>query len=146
MKRFLTIEEEIFINQFSQDIHTLDEMKEWFDTYDVSDRRDIMANLFNMVLQSHPTIEDIEYSANKLGKSKSTCATMLLNKNKPFNKFGHEICNLHEKELLTGFCILLLTLSKADNRRKLAENLEECHHWWHKDLSNPIYLDELIKK
>ena len=146
MKRCLTMQEQIFINQFSQSIHTLDEMKVWFDSQNISDKRDIMENLFNMMLQSHPTIEDIKSSALEINKSKSSSASMLLNKNKPFNKFGYEICKLPEKELSTGFCILLLTLSKADNRRKMSEKPNECNHWWHKDLSNSASLDELIQK
>ena len=144
MRRHLTIKEEIYINQFSQDIHTLDEMQKWFESYKISDKRDIMENLFNMMLQSHPTKEDIELSAKKISKQNTSSATMLLNKNKPFNKFGYEICNLPEKELINGFSILLLTLSIADNRRKCAENLEECTHWWHNDLSDPKYLENLM--
>ena len=145
MTRFLTMEEEIFLNQFSQGIHTIDDMRQWFDSFDILNKRDIIENLLNMVIQSHPTIEEIESSAVTIGKLKSSSATILLNKNKPFNKFGYKICHLPEKELTTGFCILLLTLSKADNRRKCAEMPNECNHWWHKDLSDPIYIEELIK-
>ena len=145
MKRHLTIEEEIFLNQFSQGIHTLDEMKEWFESYEIHDKRDIIENLFNLMLQSHPKIEDIESSALSIGKIRSSSAIMLLNRSKPFNRFGYKICQLPEKELTNGFCILLLTLSRADNRRKNVEIPEECRHWWHKDLSDTHYLEELVK-
>lgn len=143
MKRSLTVDEEIILNQFSQRIYSLDEMNYWFETYDLSNKRDIMGNLFYMVIQAHPTYDEIELSALSLRKEKSTSAVMLLNKNKPFSKFGYKICDLPEKELLNGFDILLLTLSKADNRRKNEEDPDRCSHWWHKDLSNQSYLAEI---
>ncbi len=146
MNRFLTIDEEIFLNQFSQGIHSLDEMNAWFELYDLQGKRDIMDNLLNMVIQAHPTYDDIKLSATILGKEKSSSAVMLLNTNRPFGKFGYEICGLSEKELINGFDILLLTLRKADNRRKDAEDLRECNHWWHKDLSDEDYLRKLRKE
>lgn len=140
MKRTLTIDEQITLNQFSQEIYTLEEMNCWFEKYDLSNKRDILGNLLNMVIQAHPTYDEIESSASSLRKEKTTSAVMLMNKNKPFNKFGYKICDLPEKELLNGFDILLSTLAKADNRRKNDENPNECNHWWHKDLSNENYL------
>ena len=145
MKRVLTIDEEIFLNQFSQGLHSLDKMNQWFEVYDLSDKRDIMENLMNMVIQAHPYYDDIKEAAWNIKKETSTSAVMLLNRNKPFNKFGYLICNLPEKELTNGFDILLLTLSKADGRRKMAEN-GACNHWWHKDLSDELYLDSLRKR
>lgn len=142
--RCLTIAEEIFLNQFSQGLHMLDEMDLWFELYDLLNKRAIMSNLFNMVLQAHPTVDDIRFSAESLGKVKSSSAVMLLNENKPFPKFGYKICELPERELINGFNILLLTLSRADNRRKLEEDPIECNHWWHKDLSDEDYLKELL--
>lgn len=118
-------------------------MNVWFETYDLSNKRDIIGNLFYMVIQAHPTYDEIELSALSLRKEKSTSAVMLLNKNKPFSKFGYKICDLPEKELLNGFDILLLTLSKADNRRKNEEDPDMCSHWWHKDLSDQSYLTEI---
>lgn len=146
MKRRLTIDEEIFLNQFTQNIHSLDKMNKWFDSYTLLDKRDIIENLFNIVIQSHPTIEDIESSAIALKKIKSSSATILLSKTKPFTKFGYRICRLPEKELLNGFDILLLTLSKADRRRKKNDCAFGCNHWWHQDLSNPAYLQELRRQ
>ena len=146
MKRVLTIDEEIFLNQFSQGIHSLDEMNHWFETHDLQNKRDIMENLFNMVVQSHPRYDDIQESIIYLKKEKTSSAVMLTNRNKPFEKFGYLICNLPEKELQNGFDILLLTLSKADGRRRKYENADECSHWWHKDLSDEKYLDTIRQK
>lgn len=145
MKENFTIEEEIFINQFSQQLHSLEEMRGWFNLHCFEDKKDILKLLLLLVIQSHPTYNEIEDSAISLKKLSSTPATKLLNKNKPFSKFGYEICNLPEKELTTGFEILLLTLAKADTRRKEQEKTEDCHHWWHKDLSNEDYLNKLKK-
>lgn len=145
MNRCLTIDEEIIINQFSQGIHSLDDMNIWFDSYDYLNKKDIMENLLTMVIQSHPTIDDIEHVAIILGKKNTSSAAILMSRNKPFSKFGYRVCGLPEKELLNGFDILLLTLSIADNRRKETEDASKCNHWWHNDLSDENYLKELKK-
>ena len=143
MRKCLSIDEEIILNQFSQGLFTLEEMNHWFAMYDLLDKRDIVQHLLNMVIQAHPTYDDIEGSAILLKKVTSASAVKLLNRKKPFSKFGYEICDLPEKELLIGFDILLLTLVKADTRRKEQEDPKECNHWWHKDLSDENYLRKL---
>lgn len=145
MKKNFTIEDEIFINQFSQKINNLDEMNKWFFSHNLEEKRNIVKLLIILVVQAHPTYDEIKESADLLQKSSSPSAIKLLNKKKPFSKFGHELSNLPEKELLNTFDILLLTLSTADNRRKEDEDPVNCNHWWHKDLSNKEYLDSLIK-
>ena len=110
MKRCLTTDEEIFINQFSQNLHSLEDINNWFFSYDLENKRDIISNLLNIVIQSHPTYDDIESAAISLNKSRSASAVKLLNRKKPFDKFGYELCDLPEKELLTCFDILMLRL------------------------------------
>ena len=96
-----------------------------------------------MVVQAHPTFSEIEESAKSIKKLKSPAAVKFLNRGKPFEKYGYEVCNLPENELLIAFEILLLTLKKADGRRKAQEKPDACNHWWHKDLSNENYLQKL---
>ena len=139
----ISLNDEIFINQFSQCLHTLEDMNRWFNEKSIIKKREIIFGLLNMVIQSHPTYEEIESAAKTIKKITSVSAVKLLNKNKPYNKFGYEICELPEKELIVGFDILLLTLAISDNRRKSSENPNECNHWWHKDLSNLEYLESL---
>ena len=55
MRKILSIDEEIILNQFSQGLFTLEEMNNWFVAYDLLDKRDIVQHLLNMVIQSHPT-------------------------------------------------------------------------------------------
>ena len=145
MKRCLSIEEEIFLNQFVQNIHSLDEMNAWFKAYEISERRDVIENLLNMVIQSHPTMEELETSICAIGKLNSSTANILLSKDKPFSKFGYRVCHLPENELLIAFDVLLLILSKSDTRRKSLEKPHECNHWWHKDLSDQAYLNVIRK-
>ena len=146
MRRILTLDEEICLNQFSQGIHSLDKMNAWFREYELEDKKAVLQNLLNMVIQAHPTTLDIEDSAKVLGKEKSPSANILSSESKPFSKFGYRICDLPEKELINAFDILLTTLSVADNRRKNNENVDECNHWWHKDLSDETYLKTIRKQ
>lgn len=143
MKRHFTIDEEILINQFTQQIHSFESMEKWFNSYSITDKREIILNLLDMVIQAHPTYEEIFLAADKLKKSSSPSAIKLLNKNKPYTKFGYELANLPEKELVNGFGILLITLSIADGRRKSEECSNGCNHWWHRDLSDESILQEL---
>lgn len=143
MKRCLTVDEEIFLNQFLQGLFSLEQMNEWFDKHDKLERKNIINNLFYMFVQSHPTYAEIEEAALSIKKVKSTPAIKLLNRNKPYQSFGHEVSDLPECELQTTFDILLLTFAKADARRKKQECSNGCSHWWHKDLSDERYLQSL---
>ncbi len=131
------------MNQFTQKIHSLEEMNKWFESYDLLDKKAILCNLFNMVVQAHPTYEELVSSIEALNKRNSPSAVKLLNKSKPFCKYGYEICTLPERELTIGFDILLVTLATADGRRKQSESPDKCNHWWHKDLSSESYLQQL---
>ncbi|MBQ5321711.1 MAG: hypothetical protein J6K88_06650 [Oscillospiraceae bacterium] len=144
MNRILNINEEIKLNQFVQNIFTLEEMEAWFLNYNVEDRRSILFALLNMVIQSGATTNDISVAANNIKKGRATPTIMLLNQKEPFQKFGYKICRLPENELANGFKVLLCTLAISDNRRKEDEK-GICNHWWHKDLSDEKVL-ETIKK
>lgn len=136
MKRNFTIDEEIFINQFVQQLHSSEVMEAWFSDRDHAEKREVILNLLNMVVQAHPTDEEIELAARKLGKENSPSAVKLMNKRKPYCTYGYELADLPEKELKTGFLLLLTILSMADSRRRATECKDGCSHWWHKDLSD----------
>ena len=143
MRRPLTIDEEIFINKFSQKLISLNEIESWFLEYDLKNKKEILRNLVDLVIQSHPEYDDIVDATKVLKKTTSTPAVKLLRRNKPFEKYGYEICDLPEYDLLVGFKILLLTLSISDNRRKANESFGQCTHWWHHDLSDEQYLQSI---
>ena len=143
MKRHFTIDEEIFINQFVQHIYSLNVMEDWFLRRDYADKKEVILNLLNMVIQAHPTDGEITLAARKLGKETSPSAVKLLNKRKPYVTYGYEIADLPEKELGNGFLLLLTILSIADNRRRTTEFKDGCNHWWHKDLSDEVIVQEI---
>lgn len=146
MDRCLTIQEEITINQFSQGIYTLEDMTQWFLKYEQKEKKTIIHGLLSMVIQAGATADDIETAALKTKRRRSDTAVKLLNPRKPFQRFGAEICDLPEGELLNGYCILLVALSIADIRRKLGEPAGTCTHWWHKDLSDKEFIKSLIQR
>ena len=69
MRRCLNIDEEIFLNRFSQGLVSLKNMNIWFENYDIMNKKDIIYNLLNMMIQSHPTYEEIELAAKSIKKS-----------------------------------------------------------------------------
>jgi hypothetical protein len=143
MKRHFSIDEQIFINQYSQNIYSLEKMEEWFNDRDYNDKKDVILNLLNMVIQVHATYEEILYIAESLGLLSSTSAIKLLNKNKPYSKYGYELADLPEKELNKCFKLLISVFALADNRRKNKECISGCRHWWHQDLSDKSFLEKL---
>lgn len=145
MKRHFAIGEEIFINQFVQQLHTADVMEAWFSDRDHADKREVILNLLNMVIQAHPTDEEIELAVCQLGKENSPSAVKLMNRRKPYRIYGCELADLPEKELKTAFLLLLTVFALADTRRKLTECKDGCHHWWHKDLSDEATVQEIIQ-
>lgn len=145
MSKMLNLEQEIFINQFSQNLHTIGEMQEWFLSYSIQERKNIVSGILNMVFQAHPRYAEIEKAVAVSTHRTSSAAQKLLSRKKPFSKYGHELCLLPEKELSYSFDILLLLLKIADGRRKSEEPSGFCTHWWHQDLSNRQYLQWLKK-
>lgn len=143
MYRSLTFDEEVILNQFSQRILSLDDVKSWFLKYSYEEKKNIVYGLLCMVIQSNAVSEDVYFAATYLKKVSSSAAVMLLNPRKPFYKFGYDVCRLPEKDLDIAFCILLVTLSISDNRRKQSEPPHKCNHWWHKDLSDEKYINKI---
>lgn len=138
-----TIDEEIFINQYTQHINSLKKLDEWFNLQSVQNKKNTILNVLDMVIQAHPTYDEISLAACTLNKRNSSSATKLLNQNKPYYKYGYELIDFPEQELLNSFNILLVTLSIADSRRKREECANGCTHWWHQDLSNELILRQL---
>lgn len=145
MKNNFNISDLILINQFVQGIKDLEYIHMWFNNLCLLEKRQSLINIWNLIIQSHPLYEDIE-KAIILSKRKasSTPAVMLLNKRKPFFKFGYEVSKLPDNELIKALDILLYTLSLSDNRRKENEDPLLCNHWWHKDLRNEEYIIQLL--
>jgi len=143
MNRTLNIDEEILINQFVQHIHPLAFMEIWFEQRDATDKKDVLLNLLNLTIQSHPTYDEIRSAAQDLRIESTPAAVKMLNRNKPYDKFGYELINLPIKEYKNCFKLLLLSLSLADNRRKNTICRNGCQHWWHQDLSDPEVVRQL---
>ena len=138
MYKMLSIQELFKINQYAQNYAPINEAISWFKSCDQKYQQNIVYNLLNLVIQSGAKDTEIYQAACMLKKTKSTAAVMLLNPNKPFFKYGYEICKLKENDLVVGFDILIHTLSISDTRRKNEVCRNSCSHWWHKDLSKEI--------
>ena len=146
MPRYLTIDDMIFINQYVQGLYSLEEEKSWFKTLVNKDKQDVICDIFEFVVQSHPTYKELQTAIIELQLEKSTPAVKLLNPRKPFLKFGYEVSKLPEKDLTKAFLILMKTLCIADNRRKQQEPVGTCRHWWHKDLSDKTYVNKVKRR
>lgn len=139
-KKIFTINEAIYINQFVQGIHQMDELTEWFCTYNDDDQKKLLMPILHIVMQSHPTIDEIRSGLKSLDAESSRMASVMLNTRIPFYENEEAIIE-YEEDLVLNFRILIVILRIADTRRKNTETY--CNHWWHKDLSDEAYLQEL---
>ena len=145
MKKVLDMEFLILINQFVQDIKSIDILIECFLNLEINSKKKAIIEILSLVSQSHPQRDDLA-KAIELSRIKttSTVVVMLTNPKKDYLKFGHELLKLNESEMKKAWIILLNILKIADTRRRNSEDPNVCNHWWHKDLSNQEYIDYLL--
>jgi hypothetical protein len=147
MKDYFSIEELININSFVQNLYDYSDLEEWFICSPEAEQRNLIKKILELVIQSHPKSCEIESAIDnaKLKKTYTPCV-MLLNPKESLERFGYKLISLPKNELLKSFKLLLFTLKIADTRRKKEEQSETCNHWWHKDLSNKDYVEELKRR
>ena len=49
-----TIRDEIFVNQYVQEIKSIEDLVAWFLSKDDSSKKDMVKAVFSLVIQSHP--------------------------------------------------------------------------------------------
>jgi len=145
MNKVLNMEFLILINQFVQDIKSIDILIERFLSLEINSKKQAIIEILSLVSQSHPQKDDL-IKAIELSRIKttSTAVVMLTNPKKDYLKYGYETLKLNESEMKKVWIILLNILKISDTRRKNMEDEHLCNHWWHKDLSNQEYINFLL--
>lgn len=143
-----SMQEEIIINQYAQGIKPIDELLEWYNSFDIEKKRSILIEIWSLANQAKVNEGDVENARIIAGlKVTHTPVRMLYSKTQPFKNRGFKVANLKGKEQVQAFLLILNCFAIAEQRRKSKCDAEKenCNHWWHQDLSNPKLIQEILK-
>lgn len=121
---------ELQLNKLAQGFVSLIDGVDWFNGSNLNTKKDILQSLSVILLQSHPTTEEVisGISRSKLKRTDTPCVLMV---EKPFKEAVATIKNLPENEWQKAFVLLLSIFSISDKRRRETECLNGCTHEWH---------------
>ena len=142
----LTIEELILLNKYVQGVVTQESIYDWFCSFKEEDKRLAIKSVWYLAIQAQATENDIENAAKAAGlRMTHTPVVILLGGKEPFKNKGYKLSSLEGVVLYQAFKIVLECFVLAEQRRKLKESSQFCHHWWHKDLSDELVVKEILK-
>ena len=141
-----TIADLILLNKYVQGIVKQEIIYEWFFSFQESDKKQAIKNIWCLALQAQVIESDVEEATKFAGlKTTHTPVVMLLSGQEPFKNKGYKLSNLEGVVLDQGFKLVLECFVLAEQRRKFMEGSLPCHHWWHKDLSDELVVKEILK-
>ncbi|UUC43946.1 DUF5958 family protein [Flavobacterium cerinum] len=130
----MKIQNDIKINQFGQNLLTITDIINYFDSLEKSEKDDFIKKLIFFILQLKPTKEDVE-SAIKLSGLKETYTPIVLIKlSYDYNNLN-KIINLPDNEFKKSLSLLLALYFTAYQKQFTSEGFFPTK-WWLNDLSN----------
>jgi len=130
----------LYLNRVAQNVIPLDDAIRAFGELDASSRAEAMSCLYVMAHQSHPSPEEVSLAIAQSGLKPTYTPCRMLSAG-PVEHQLSRIAKLPDYELDKAFLLLVAVFRIADNRRR--NNCgDECHHWWHQDLSCDSVVDE----
>jgi hypothetical protein len=144
--KILTTQELILLNQYVQGVVSRDEIDGWFLSLDEADKQAVVRNTWILAIQAQVREMDIPVAivASEL-KSTHTPVVMLTKGNTSLHNRGYKLSTLKGAILTQAFLFVLECFVSAERRRKEKEGSSECHHWWHKDLSDREIVQEILR-
>lgn len=126
---------EINLNKFAQDLLTVNQILNWFDTFNLSEQKQIREKLSMFIQQAHPT-EALINEGIKNANIKETMTPVVIFKTHTLKNAINKIMNLPDSELRKSFIIMLSIFKSADSYRRENECKNGCSHEWHNLKSN----------
>jgi len=136
----MTIENEILINQYAQDLVGIKELLDLFSNLSPEQKKAFLNDTLFFIIQSKAIDKDIEEAILE-SKLKSTLTACVLLRKGVLSYNLKKLINLPDKELESVF-ILLLCLFKLAYKRRLLFEKNNLNKWWYQDLSDA----EILKK
>jgi len=138
----MNIDHAIFINQMAQGVVKTGDGERWFSAFDLESKRGILREVNAMILQAHPTPEDVVSTVVESGLKETLTPCVLLSKPNIKVQLA-KLANLPEPELTNVLKLLVRLLGIADKRRRETKPVDTVNHWWHRDLGNPQVVAEI---
>lgn len=139
----LPLSESLRLNQYAQGIRPMVEAKEWFATFSIEHKRNVLRELAAMIQQAHPQPTEVEAAIAKAGIKHSHTPSVLLSRG-PFPLQAAKVVTLPDAEQAKAFLLFVALLGIADGRRRHTECVGGCSHWWHQDLSDELRVRKLV--
>jgi Family of unknown function (DUF5958) len=137
-----TLEDDILVNQWVQNVQSTTVIFEWFESSSAERKLEILRYLVSLCKQARATNDEGQQAILDSSLNPRRSASVLLAKGTNV-EILHKLSTLRNVDGGDAFILLLHLLRIADRRRKSAENPERCNHWWHRDLGDPVVLDEI---
>lgn len=141
----LDLDDSILINQWVQNVRTDSELLTWFDTQTEECKETIRKEVRGLVQQAKYVLDDgsVAIKESQLNPRRSAC--VILAKGATHETL-HKLTCLRNNDGKDAFILLLYLLRTADTRRRESEKETKCNHWWHRDLSDPKVLSEVLER
>lgn len=137
----LSIKETLLINRFAQGLVDCEPLISLFKELDLEQKRDYLAEIRSLIMQSKPNNNDIEITIQNSGLRPTYTPCVLLCKGVEDYKLK-KINDLPEPELEKAL-IVFLNLFKVAYLRRFNTEKNAPHKWWYWDLSNQNNLKKI---
>ncbi len=133
------IDMDIWLNQVAQGIHPLAEIVSSFDGWPDDEKRAVLRRANALVLQAGAGASDVALAIAQSGVRRTRTAPVVLTKGRLDIQLA-KISNLPAAELRDGLMLAISLLAIADGRRRNTKCASGCTHWWHKNLSDDVFV------
>lgn len=137
-----TLEDDILVNQWVQNVQPTPVILEWFESSSSERKLEVLRYLVSLCKQARATNDEGQEAILASSLNPRRSASVLLAKGTN-NEILNKLSTLRNADGVDAFILLLHLLRIADERRKAAETPTSCNHWWHRDLGDPVVLDEI---
>lgn len=146
MFKALTLPKLILLNQYVQQVVTRQEIDKWFLSLEENEKQSSVKEVWILATQAQVAEGDVLQAAKEAElKPTHTPVVMLLANKLPLYRRGYELANMKGSVLNQAFLLTLECFVLAERRRKEKEDMKNCNHWWHKDLSDERVIKEILE-
>lgn len=137
-----TLEDDILVNQWVQNVQNTPVVLEWFESGSPVRKLEILRYLVSLCKQARATSDEGHQAISASNLNPRRSASVLLAKGAN-TEILNKLSTLRNADGVDAFILLLHLLRIADERRKATETPANCNHWWHRDLGDPVILAEI---
>ena len=139
----MSIEDEILLNKFGQELVLVHQMNERFNKFNIIEKREYLQEVMYLILQSKPKDKDVDIAILN-GKLKSTYTPCIMLQKGIAQHQLIKIINLPENEL-EKVLVLFLNVFKVSYSRRFYLEKYNPNKWWYWDLSDETNILKILK-